>query len=209
MTGEPSRRPRGRPKTFDRDRTLQVAVDSYWCEGVDGVSVNEICRRAKISKPGLYREFGGEDQLLDAVLTRYHEEVLGPRMAAFSEDRPFHATLDSVLEFATLPATSETPAGCLFAKMRTVRGQLGPVTGEHVDRLREQLIAVYSTWLKRSVERGEVTLPASVDTTAGYVDAQMTLVLNRIAAGEDPDQVRAHARLAFSVLAPPAAEPVR
>lgn len=208
MATEPSKRPRGRPKTFDRDRTLQIAVDSYWCDGVDGVSVNEICRRAKISKPGLYREFGSEDQLLDAVLTQYSEAVLGPRMAVFSEDRTFHATLDSVINFATLPATSDKPAGCLFAKMRTVRGRLGPVTGEHVDLLRDQLIAVYSTWLTRSVERGEVTLPASVETTAGYVDAQMTLVLSRIAAGEDPEQVRAHANLAFSILAAPTAKPV-
>ena len=75
MTAEPTRRPRGRPKTFDRAHTLEVAVDSYWRDGIDAVSVNEICRRAGVAKPGVYREFGDEDDLMDAVLTEYHAKV--------------------------------------------------------------------------------------------------------------------------------------
>lgn len=200
MVDQASRRPRGRPKTFDRDHTLDVAVDGYWREGVDSLSLNEICRRAEISKPGLYREFGGEDQFLDAVLTRYHETVLGPRMAMYGEERPFRETLESIIEFATREQESDMPAGCLFAKMKAARGHLGAVTGAHVDDLREQLVSAYTAWLDRSTQRGEITLPASLETTASYVDAQMTLMLDRIAAGEDPETVRAHAHLAFSIL---------
>jgi len=200
MADEPSKRPRGRPKTFDRDHTLDVAVDGYWREGVDALSLNEICRRAEISKPGLYREFGGEDQFLDAVLTRYHETVLGPQMAIFREDRPFRETLESAIEFATRGPVSDMPAGCLFVKMKAARGRLGAVTGAHVDDLRAQLIATYTEWLERSGQRGEITLPASLETTASYIDSQMTLMLDRIAAGEDPETVRAHAHLAFSIL---------
>ncbi|MFT6397207.1 MAG: AcrR family transcriptional regulator, partial [Bradymonadia bacterium] len=76
MTETPKKRGRGRSKTFDRERTLNVAMDNYWRDGVDGVSLNETCRRAGISKPGLYREFGGEDQFTSAVLARYCETVL-------------------------------------------------------------------------------------------------------------------------------------
>ena len=43
-------------------------MDSYWRDGVENVSLNELCRRAEVSKPGVYREFGGEEGLLDAVL---------------------------------------------------------------------------------------------------------------------------------------------
>lgn len=207
MSSEPVKRARGRPKTFDRNHTLDVAMDGYWREGIEAVSVNEICRRANVSKPGLYREFGGEDELLDAALTRYYETVLAPVMATLTEDRPFRQTLDSMIEYATTPASSESPAGCLFAKMRTARGHLGPKTGEHVDRLRDQGVAVFAAWLEERAQRGEITLPASVETTAGYVDAQLNLILNRIAAGDDPDTVRAHAYLAFAVLTAPTASP--
>ncbi len=200
MDDAPGKRRRGRPKTFDREHTLDVAVDGYWREGVDSLSLNEVCRRAEISKPGLYREFGGEDQFLDAVLTRYCETVLGPRMAAYDEDKPFRETLESIIAFATRGPVSDMPAGCLFAKMKAARGQLGTVTGAHVDDLRAQLIATYTEWLERSAQRGEITLPASLETTASYVDTQMTLMLDRMAAGEEPETVRAHAHLAFSIL---------
>lgn len=35
MTGHSTKRARGRPETFDRARTLDVAIDSYWRDGVD------------------------------------------------------------------------------------------------------------------------------------------------------------------------------
>jgi TetR/AcrR family transcriptional regulator, copper-responsive repressor len=210
MTGDSTKRPRGRPKTFDRARTLDVAIDSYWRDGVDAVSVNEICRRAKISKPGLYREFGDEDHLMDAALTRYSETVLGPVLATLSDDRPFRETLDSLIDFATREETPDVPSGCLFAKMRNFRSQLGPVTRAHVDQLREDAVAAYAAWLERRAHHGEIELPAPLEITAAYVDAQLTMMLTRSSAGEDPELVRAHAHLAFAVLTNPTsiAEPV-
>lgn len=203
MTDGSTKRPRGRPKTFDRARTLDVAIDSYWRDGVDSVSVNEICRRAGISKPGLYREFGDEDHLMDAALTRYSETVLGPVLATLSDDRPFRETLHSLIDFATREETPDVPSGCLFAKMRNFRWRLGPVTGEHVDQLREGAVAAYAAWLERRANRGEIELPAPIETTATYVDAQLTMMLTRISAGEDPELVRAHAHLAFAALTNP------
>ena len=200
MADNPTTRPRGRPKTFDRARTLETAIDSYWRHDFDAVSVNEICRRAGVSKPGLYREFGNEDQLMDAVLTRYSEAVLGPVMATLAEDRPFRETLNALIEFVTREATPETPAGCLFVKMRNLRWRLGPITRQHVDVLRNQAVAAYATWLERGARHAEITLPASLDATARYVDAQFTMLLTQMAAGEDPVAVRTHAALAFAVL---------
>lgn len=205
MTDDSTKRARGRPKTFDRDRTLDVAIDSYWRDGVESVSLNEICRRAGVSKPGLYREFGGEDQLMDAALTRYSATVLGPMWATLADDRPFRETLDALIDFATREETPDVPSGCLFANMRTSRGRLGPVTSEHVEELREGAVGTYAAWLERCASRGEIELPAPIETTATYVDAQTTMMVNRVAAGEDPDTVRAHAALAFTVLANPTA----
>ena len=203
MAGDGTKRPRGRPKTFDRDRTLDVAIDSYWRGSADSVSVNEICRRANISKPGLYREFGDEDHLMYAALTRYSETVLGPVLATVTLDRPFGETLDSLIDFVTRVETPEFPSGCLIAKMRSIRWRLGPVTGSHVDELRDNAVAAYTAWLQQCADRGQVELPAPIDVIATYVDSQLTMMLTRISAGEDPRVVRAHARLAFAPLTNP------
>ena len=203
MAGDRTKRPRGRPKTFDRDRTLDVAIDSYWRGSADSVSVNEICRRANVSKPGLYREFGDEDHLMDAALARYSEAVLGPVLATLSLERPFGETLDSLIEFVTRAETPDVPSGCLFAKMRSSRWRLGPVTGSRVDELLDGTVAAYAAWLQRCADLGEIVLPAPIEVIATYVDAQFTMMLTRISAGEDRALVRTHARLAFALLTNP------
>ncbi|MDA2944771.1 MAG: TetR/AcrR family transcriptional regulator [Actinomycetota bacterium] len=200
MTGEPDKRPRGRPKTFDREHTLDVAVDSYWRDGVDAVSLNEICRRAGVAKPGVYREFGDEDHLMDAVLARYHTDVLRPILASLDRDQPFQQAVDSLLAMLTRPTRAGRPSGCMIAKMRAARPRLGPVTGARLDRIRAEAIATYATWLRRSVERGQIALREPLETTAAYIDAQLTLTLNRIAAGESPTTVRTHAHMAFTAI---------
>ena len=206
MSPELTRRPHGRRKTFDRERTLEVAVDSYWRDGIDAVSVNEICRRAGVAKPGVYREFGDEDHLMDAVLTEYHAKVLAPILATLERDRPFRVALNDLITMMTRPARDGSPVGCLIAKMRVARPRLGPVTGDHIDRIRTDAIAAYTAWLRRAVERGEIQPPESIDTVATYIDAQLTMLLNRVAAGDDPEAVRTHARLAFTAITGPDAD---
>lgn len=200
MKEEHKQRTRGRPKTFDREKTLVVAIDSYWREGVEEVSVNEICRRAGISKPGLYREFGNEDLLMDAVLTRYGDTVLASVLGMLSSDCPFQETLECLIALITSESESATPAGCLCAKMTGSQGRLGPVTRKHVQRIREQTVAAYSDWLERSVARGEIVLPVSLEIAATYLYAQITLLLTRMAASENREMIRAHATLAFAPL---------
>ena len=92
---------RGRPKTMNREQTLAVAMQAYWHEDVDTVSLNEICRRAEISKPAIYREFGHEDGMMKAVLVAYQKQVLGPVYQLIAADAPFRATLDSLVSIVT------------------------------------------------------------------------------------------------------------
>ncbi|MEO0492920.1 MAG: TetR/AcrR family transcriptional regulator [Actinomycetota bacterium] len=200
MTDDDVQRPRGRPKTFDRAHTLDVATQSWWRDGIDGISLNEICRRAGVSKPGVYREFGNEDQLMDAALTHYVDTVLASALASLSAGRPFQETLDGLVAYATHADTPEMPAGCLFAGMRNQQWRLGPVTSAHVDRLRVDAVAAYAAWLQRCVDAGEIELRASAEVTAAFVEAQLTMMLTRTAAGDDPEALRDHARLAFAVL---------
>lgn len=190
---------RGRPKTFDRDRVIDVAMNAYWREGLDAVSLNELCRRAQVSKPGLYREFGGEDDLMDAVLAHYAEEVLAPTLEQTTADRPFRDVLGDLVWFMT-DADRAQPAGCLFAKMRTSSYRLGEATRSRVELLRQDALSRYADWVERAKERGEVDRSVPTAVAAAFLDVQFTTLLVQMAAGEDPEMLRAQAQLAFAGL---------
>jgi len=190
---------RGRPKTFDRDRAIEVAMDCYWREGADGVSLNEICRRAEVSKPGLYREFGGEDGLMAAALERYAATVLAPTLEQTRLDRPFREVLETLVGFMTDP-DRPVPTGCLLSSMRVSPARLGPVTRARVGALGDGARADYAAWVQRAKERGELAPDVPVEVAAAFIDTQFTTLLVQMAAGEDPELLRSQARLAFAGL---------
>ncbi|MEM7137835.1 MAG: TetR/AcrR family transcriptional regulator [Myxococcota bacterium] len=191
---------RGRPRTFERDRAVSRALDHYWREGPLALSVNEFCRRMGMSKPSLYREFGGEDGLLAEALDRYWGSVLAPIAALLGPDRSFAESTEALIAFASDPG--DTPKGCLLAKSRGTRDRLGPAAGARVDELARALRNAYEAVSRRGQERGEVRSDINSEFAARYLDTQVTTALHKVAAGEDPDEVRAQTELALTALLP-------
>ena len=205
MSTARERKARGRPKTIDRERTVAVAMESYWTDGVHAIGLNEICRRTGIAKPALYREFGGEDGLMAEALDRYWEEVGGALIELMSTDRPFPEGVEALVRFFT--EDRGKPVGCLFARMRFSPSRLGPLTAKRVESLRGALRSAYAAWYERGKARGEVNPTIASTVAATFLDMQLTTVLLQMTLGESPDVIRAQAALAFQSLLPTA--PVR
>lgn len=201
MNLHPIKPSRGRPKTLDRNHVLDVAMHSYWNEDISKLSLNEICRRSGVSKPGIYREFSNEDGLMKAVLIKYQEEVLNPVQQMLNSDTPFREMLDTLVSFAiSTSCNHESPMGCLFIKMRESRMQLGEETREQVDFLEKQGLATFKKWLERSKAKGEISLDMSPEFIATYIDAQLSNASSQLAHGKDPSTVKKILLVAFSVL---------
>lgn len=198
MSQAPEKRGRGRPQTLDRQRTVEIAMSSYWCDGVRNVSMNEICRRADVSKPGVYREFGSEDGLMEAAVEHYRTTVIGPLIELLRSDRSFSEVLQQLMLFMTEPAGR--PPGCLLAECRSAPGRLGPVTAASVDAVADELRDAYEQWFRQAQARGEVDTAISPDLATHFIDSQFTTVLLQMALGAEPRLVRAQAELAFTAL---------
>jgi len=192
-------RGRGRPKTIDRDHVIDVAMDCYWRDGTDAVSLNELCRRADVSKPAVYREFGGEDGLTDATLERYADTVLTPLLERTNDDAPFADVLFSMID-AMVDLDRDLPAGCLLAKMRVLSSQLGSATQARADSLRSAARVRYADWVERAKARREIAVDVPTSVAAAFIDNQFTALLIQVSQGEAPDMLRAHARLSFAGL---------
>ncbi|MEZ4433791.1 MAG: TetR/AcrR family transcriptional regulator [bacterium] len=173
-------------------------MTSYWCDGVRDVSMNEICRRADVSKPGVYRAFGGEDGLMAAAVEHYRATVIGPLLELLGSDLPFAEVLGRLLLFMTEP--SSKPAGCLLAELRSAPGRLGPATAARVGAIAAELRQAYERWFRRALARGEVNTGISPDLATHFIDTQLTTVVLQMGLGAEPRLVRAQAELAFSAL---------
>jgi AcrR family transcriptional regulator len=192
--------PRGRPKTFDRSHVVAVAMNAYWEDGQSEVSLNAVCKRAKVSKPSLYQEFGSEDGLKLAVLCDYHKMTLTPLYQMLAQDQPFDGALANLTEYILRDHQEHgMPKGCLFIDMCQCRDHLGELTGAKVDEFRALSLTVFKAWIDRAKANGELRSSISPRLAALYIDAQIANIMNMQRQDVAQKDIASVFRLALSV----------
>ncbi len=195
---DPPKPKRGRPKTLDSDKTLDVAMQAYWKSDPVDVSLNAICGLANVSKPALYRQFGGEDGLMRAVLDRYAAQVLSDIFVILQRNAPLPDTLAALSHFASRDPKMQT--GCVFFKMRAGKHRLGPKTLERVQEIDGAAVQAFENYLEGRRAAGEWQGGQSAAMVARYLVEQIGLALMQRAAGEAADQVHDTLSLALSAI---------
>jgi AcrR family transcriptional regulator len=66
-----TKRSAGRPRAFDREHALGVALDLFWRYGFEGTSTAQLSSAMGISPPSLYAAFGGKATLYSEVVALY------------------------------------------------------------------------------------------------------------------------------------------
>ena len=124
--------PPGRPRAFDPDKALNVALRVFWEKGYDGASLSDLTAAMGINKPSLYATFGDKQELFRKVVERYvqtqtpfTQEALEDPSARNGIRRVLNGTADSL----THPLN---PHGCLL-----VQGALA--CGGETDRIKRDL----------------------------------------------------------------------
>ena len=200
MNNLQSTQKKGRPKTINLDKLVNVAMLNYWLDGPTNVSLNEICYKAKISKPGLYREFGGEDGLMKSVLLLYQSSVTQQILNLLKLEKSFDKTLDELIAFVTNNKSKENkPKGCLLAKFRQSRNKFGIKTQEQIDIIIKKRRLGFQLWIEQSKLKGEFEKSMSSKNAANYIDSQLDYAVSELANGEDNNNVKNTLALALSV----------
>ena len=193
--------PLGRPKTLDRDHIIKVAMESYWRDGPTAVSVNEICRRADVSKPGLYREFGNEDGLRSTVVQTYEMVVLSQLYQIFEGDQPFDDALAALTDLVLQDRQKmDLPLGCLLQKMRGCRKELGPKTNDVIDATSIGTHSRLKDWVERAKHNGQLSEDISTETAAIYIDAKVSSAIMMQETGASKTQISEFLNIAFKGL---------
>lgn len=103
----------GRPRKFDPEHALDLAVDVFWSKGYDGTTMSDIAVAMGVAKPSIYAAFGNKEDLFELVLEWYSEGAAGYfRMALVKTEVKlvFEGILYGAADAATDPLH---PPGCL------------------------------------------------------------------------------------------------
>ncbi len=159
----------GRPRGFDRDKALEIAMNLFWKHGYDGVTVSGLAAAMGINRPSLHAAFGGKEDLYRAVLKHYMDVPSSYARAAFAIPDT-HAALISLLKGAAKNTTSvDTRRGCLMTLGATIGSIDSAEVREEAALVRKDAEEQIRLRLDEGKRNGHLPADAEIDVVASFV----------------------------------------
>lgn len=166
----PAKRPRGRPRTFDRDEALARAMRVFWEKGYEAASMQDLLSAMNLSSPSLYAAFGDKESLFLEAVQRYHANVQHececPQVMTARE-----SVEDLLTELAGIFTDRSHPAGCLAV----IALMTGNTTSPKVQRLlaeqRDQARSRLRARIELGLKDGELPRGTDVDVLTDFYGA--------------------------------------
>ena len=195
-------RKRGRPRKASNAEIIENAMSIYWRDGLAEQSLNEMCRKLEGAKPGIYREFGGEDGLIAETLVLYGRVVGAIFGEIIKSQKSFHSQISDFLD-KVFDLHKEHPHWCLLMQARLNQRNMGAGPA-HV--LHAQVAANFqstSAWVQRALTQGDIPSNMSVETAAQLILSQISWIHNGLESGLSEPMVRDLSALSLWALSKP------
>ena len=187
----------GRPRSFDKQKALDAALQVFWRKGYEGASLADLTSAMGIEKPSMYAAFGDKEQLFRQVLDHYEKGPAKMMYAALQEPTARRLIERLLRESADAGSDPHHPRGCLF-----VQGALA-CSGE-ADCIRTELIsrraageAALRKRLQRAKREGDLPKKSDPAGLARYIMAVLHGMSVRSSAGATRKELRGIAETAL------------
>ena len=161
----PAKRSAGRPRTFDREQALGIALDLFWRHGYDGTSIPQLTTAMGISPPSLYAAFGSKDALYRETIKLYQTKYSGFMNSIFDEKISSRVAVERALLAAAkqFSDTGHAP-GCMISSAELQASPDNQRLAAEIASFRLAAQQVVYTRLEAARKSGE--LPRNTDTAS-------------------------------------------
>ncbi|MFJ7342277.1 TetR/AcrR family transcriptional regulator [Streptomyces sp. NPDC101110] len=197
-TGRARTRPRGRPRSFDRETALEKALLAFWEHGYEATSVSDLTRVMDIGAPSLYAAFGDKRSLFDEVVRVYGTRYGSFAERALTEEPTARAAVERTLrEAATAYTEPGRPHGCLV--VHAAANCSNPEVEQSLRDRRNANIAAFESRIGADVAAG--VLPPATDATAlaRHTGAMIQGMSQQARDGASREELEAVAEIALAI----------
>ena len=170
---------KGRPKTFNKAQASKIAMETYWKEGIENVSLNEMCRKIGESKPSVYREYGGEEGLQLAALELYYKDRVEPVGKILFDAESILVGIKSAFDFLINEHFKDEKMGaaCMFNREGMHPSEnLSVMCKNFIEKKDKENISFLKEGLKRALDKEYLNKGINIDTYSVYIFNQIKLI---------------------------------
>jgi len=183
-----------RTKEFDRDATLQRAIDVFSQHGYEGTSTQALLEVMGISRQSLYDTYGDKWHLYLEALQRYVGDSVGGHLLALEGGDGGLAAIEAFLVRAVDVASAAAAPACLGVAAVCEFGRASP----EVAALTESAGRLLTTALKRRLREASAQAgDAEIDESADFLLATLTGIKLAARSGTPRDKLLGIARRAL------------
>jgi AcrR family transcriptional regulator len=202
-TPEPRRR--GRPRSYEPDAALALAMEAFWKSGYAATTLDDLSAATGMNRPSLYAAFGDKQDIYAKAYRKYRAKLRDEFLPILAAPAPVRIVLRRIFEASRDLYLSgpEGARGCLTlvtaASEAVADPEIRKLVVEAIAALDQTFAALFST----AVARGE--LPASSDAAALAKIATATIHTMAIRArvGAPPSELQALIDAAVAVICGP------
>jgi len=196
MTAMHTDRPRGRPRSFDRDQALERAMHVFWRQGYEATSVNDLTRAMQINPPSLYAAFGDKERLYLEALARYQQRRVESMAKWFDEEPTAKAAVRRLLtEAARELARAGAPRGSMLV-LSAMQCSSDALQGKLAER-RASVRALLKARIDRGLLEGELARGTDTDALVDFYSAVFQGMSVQARGGASRKRLAASAEIAM------------
>lgn len=152
---------KGRPRKFNTEDALDVALKLFWTHGYEGVSVVMLAEALGINVPSLYSAFGNKESLFIKTVERYmrlNSAMYDEAVKKTTSYEVVRSILEGEVELVT---QQDCPHGCMMIQGALVTSP----ASESIRTMMTDMRRIGEEWLAERFQRAkdEGDLPANAD----------------------------------------------
>lgn len=191
---------KGRPREFDRDAALEVAMLAFWQKGYSGTSTKKLCAALGIGSPSLYAAFGNKEALYAEAIEQYVKSRGAPLWDEFLHEGTARDAIKRLLTASAeaMPGSCDRPAACMISL-----GGVGDAWPDAVAAVPRQLRLGYldhlRTRLSAAVADGELPSTTDIEQLSRFFLGVIQAMAVQAKDGAEPRDLIGLAETAMSI----------
>ena len=163
----------GRPRSFNREKALQSAMEVFWALGYEGAILEDLqIVMGGITAPSFYAAFGSKEKLFLEAVELYRRTVGILPMDALTQSATARAAIEAMLRAAAdCFCRRDKPHGCLIVLGTMNCSRASSKVQKHLLTLRLQRGEQIKRRLERGVAEGDLPADADVPALASFYTA--------------------------------------
>ncbi|MFE9745812.1 TetR/AcrR family transcriptional regulator [Saccharothrix saharensis] len=194
-----------RPKEFDEDQALDAAMRTFWVNGYEATSTEDLCRATGLGRSSIYNTFNSKHELFKRALVRYTELMTANQVALLEDEaRPpgqrLRDLLDAIIAGEAEHRRDERGIGCLTVNTTVELAGRDREAAELVDRDQRRRLDALRAVIAAGLRDGEFRSGRDPAELARFVNAVIAGIRVAGQGGADIPTLKAIADTALDAL---------